>query len=109
VVTINVENEETFGSVFPSAVAAVRRIPVHMQLPTMVTAPRLGAPRDPRASASVPGSMHETWPAPGSVTHTEPQFGYAAAQNRGNCSQVPCRGRPTVNREYSAFGAPLQG
>jgi hypothetical protein len=33
----------------------------------------------------------------------ERQFGYAAAQNQGICSQVPCRGRPSVNREYSAF------
>jgi hypothetical protein len=37
----------------------------------------------------------------------ERQFGYAAAQNWGICSQVPCRGRPSVNREYSAFGAEL--
>jgi len=33
----------------------------------------------------------------------ERQFGYAAAQNKGICSQVPCRGRPSVNREYSAI------
>jgi hypothetical protein len=31
------------------------------------------------------------------------QFGYAAAQNRGICSQVPRRGRRSVNREYSAI------
>jgi hypothetical protein len=30
----------------------------------------------------------------------------AAAQNWDVCTQVPCRGRPGVNREYSAFGAP---
>jgi hypothetical protein len=29
----------------------------------------------------------------------------AAAQNWGVCSQVPCRGRPGLNREYSAIGA----
>jgi hypothetical protein len=33
----------------------------------------------------------------------ERQFGYAAAQNRGICSQVPCRGRPSVNREYTVI------
>jgi hypothetical protein len=33
----------------------------------------------------------------------ERQFGYAAAQSKGICSQVPCRGRPSVNREYSAI------
>jgi len=33
----------------------------------------------------------------------ERQFGYAAAQNWGICAQVPCRGRPSVNREYSAL------
>jgi hypothetical protein len=31
----------------------------------------------------------------------ERQFGDAAAQNQGICSQVPCR--PSVNSEYSAF------
>jgi hypothetical protein len=40
-------------------------------------------------------------------THLMPrqqrQFGYAAAQNWGICSPVPCRGRPCVNREYSAI------
>ena len=33
----------------------------------------------------------------------ERQFGYAAAQNWGICAQVPCRGRPSVNHEYSAL------
>jgi hypothetical protein len=28
----------------------------------------------------------------------------AAAQNWDVCTQVPCRGRPGVNREYSAIG-----
>jgi hypothetical protein len=32
----------------------------------------------------------------------ERQPGYAAAQNQGICAQVPCCGRPSVNREYSA-------
>jgi hypothetical protein len=40
-------------------------------------------------------------------THLTPrqqrQLGCAAAQNRGICSQVPCRGRPSANREYSAI------
>jgi hypothetical protein len=31
------------------------------------------------------------------------QFGYAAAQNQGICSQMPCGGRPSINREYSAI------
>jgi hypothetical protein len=42
-------------------------------------------------------------------THLMPrqqrQLGHVAAQNRGIRSHVPCRGRPSVNREYSAFGA----
>jgi hypothetical protein len=33
----------------------------------------------------------------------ERQLGYAAAQNWGICPPVPCRGRPSVNREYSAI------
>jgi hypothetical protein len=40
-------------------------------------------------------------------THPMPrqqrQLGYAAAQNSGICSKVPCRGSPSGNREYSAF------
>jgi hypothetical protein len=36
-------------------------------------------------------------------THLMPrqqgQFGHAAAQNWGICSQVPCHGTPGVNRE----------
>jgi len=36
------------------------------------------------------------------MARSQRQFGHAAAQNLGICSQVSCRGRPSVNREYSA-------
>jgi hypothetical protein len=48
-----------------------------------------------------------------SRTHLMPrqqrQLGYAAAQNSGICSQVPCRGSPSGNRGYSAVGCWVPG